>query len=112
VARRRFFSPSDIDGGGLAPASNRISVDIAIVQNTLEQSVLASVLYPSLACLAADDGFLLLPQLLTLFCIGRLAFWIGYRHGAPWRAFGFAATFYPTVFGYALLVSHWMVATS
>jgi uncharacterized membrane protein YecN with MAPEG domain len=108
VARRRFFSPADIDGGGLAPASNRISVEVAIVQNTLEQSALASVLYLSLACLTSGDEFLLIPQLLTLFCIGRLTFWLGYRHGAPWRAFGFAATFYPTVFGYALLVSHWI----
>jgi hypothetical protein len=86
VARRRFFSPSDIDGGGLSPASDRISVDIAVVQNTLEQSVLASVLYASLACVASGDDFLLIPQLLTLFCIGRLTFWLGYRHGAPWRA--------------------------
>ncbi len=108
VARRRFFSPSDIDGGGLAPASSRISVDVAIVQNTLEQSVLASILYPALACLRSGDALLLMPQLLTLFCIGRITFWLGYRHGAPWRAFGFAATFYPTVFGYALLISHWI----
>jgi hypothetical protein len=106
VARKRFFSPADIDGGGLSPASGHISVDIAIVQNTLEQSVLASILYPSLACLASGDEFLMTPQLLTLFCIGRLTFWLGYRHGAPWRAFGFATTFYPTVFGYGLLASH------
>jgi len=108
VARQRFFSPADIDGGGLAPASKRISVGIAVLQNTLEQSALASILYPSLACLVSGEGFLLIPQLLTLFCIGRLTFWLGYRHGAPWRAFGFATTFYPTVFGYAFLVSHWI----
>jgi hypothetical protein len=48
------------------------------------------------------------PPLLTLFCIGRLTFWLGYRHGAPWRAFGCATTFYPTVYGYALLVWHWI----
>ena len=90
------------------PASKRISVDIAILQNTLVQSALASILYPSLACFASGEDFLLISQLLTLFCIGRLTFWLGYRHGAPWRAFGFAVTFYPTVFGYALLVSHWI----
>jgi hypothetical protein len=38
-----------------------------------------------------------------LFCLGRLTFWIGYHVGGPWRAFGFAVTFYPTVFGYAFL---------
>jgi hypothetical protein len=103
VARGRFFSPSDIDGSGLAPASPRIGVGMAVVQNTLEQTVLAAVLYPALACLADGDAIRLIPRLLTLFYIGRLTFWLGYRHGAPWRAFGFAATFYPTLVGYAVL---------
>ncbi len=31
------------------------------------------------------------------FGVARLAFWIGYHRSAPARAFGFAATFYPTV---------------
>lgn len=103
VARKRFFSPLDIDGAGLAPASARIEVDVAVAQNTLEQVVLASVLYPALACLVRPDDAAIIPQLLGLFCLGRLAFWIGYRFGAPWRAVGFALTFYPTVFGYCLV---------
>jgi hypothetical protein len=107
VARKRFFSAADIDGGGLAPASARISVDIAVVQNTLEQALLASVLYPALACPPEGDDFFLIPRLLTLFCIGRAAFWLGYRHGAPWRAFGFSVTFYPAVIGYGVAASHW-----
>jgi|SRR5271170_2759458 len=102
VARRRFFSPADIDGSGFASASARLGIDVAVVQNTLEQAVLASVLYLALACLPHPDDAAIIPQLLTLFCLGRLTFWIGYRYGAPWRAFGFAVTFYPTVFGYFL----------
>jgi hypothetical protein len=105
VARARFFSAPDIDGMGFAPASPRLAPDIAIVQNTLEQAVLAAALYFALATLRAPDLTAMIPPLLTLFCIGRAAFWLGYRHGAPWRAFGFATTFYPTVFGYLVVAS-------
>jgi uncharacterized membrane protein YecN with MAPEG domain len=91
------------DGSGFAPASEQLRISVAIVQNTLEQAVLAAVLYLALARLGQPDEAALVPQLAALFCLGRLAFWIGYRHGAPWRAFGFAVTFYPTVVGYAIL---------
>lgn len=101
VARKRFFSPSDIDGSASPSADLRI--DVAVVQNTLEQAVLASVLYLSLASLPQEDGVSMIPPLLMLFCLGRLTFWIGYHVGGSWRAFGFATTFYPTVFGYAFL---------
>jgi len=33
-----------------------------------------------------------------MFVIGRILFAVGYAGGAPARAFGFALTFYPTVF--------------
>lgn len=42
VARARFFSPADINGSGLTEASARIRVGAAVLQNTLEQSVLAA----------------------------------------------------------------------
>jgi hypothetical protein len=103
VARKRFFSPADIDGSGIASPSADLRIDAAVVQNTLEQAVLASVLYLSLASLPQQDGVAIIPPLLTLFCLGRLTFWIGYHVGGPWRAFGFAVTFYPTVFGYAFI---------
>ena len=103
VARGRFMSPADIDGSGFAPASPQLRFSVAMVQNTLEQVVLAAVLYLALARLGRPDEAALIPQLAALFCLGRLVFWMGYRHGAPWRAFGFAVTFYPTVVGYAIL---------
>jgi hypothetical protein len=104
IARKRFFSPADIDGAGFAPASERIRNDLAVLQNTLEQALLASVLYPALASLPLQRDVMIIPQLVLLFSLGRLAFWIGYRFGAGYRALGFALTFYPTVYGYALLV--------
>jgi hypothetical protein len=105
VARLRFASAVDIDGSGLTASSSRISPSIAILQNTLEQAVLAAVLYLALACLPGPHGIGFIPKFLVLFCIGRCAFWIVYRFGAAGRAFGFAATFYPTVFGYGVVLA-------
>jgi hypothetical protein len=74
VARARFFSAPDIDGMGFSPASPRLAVDVAIVQNTLEQCVLAAALYFALATLRAPDLTGTITPLLTLFCVGRASF--------------------------------------
>ena len=39
----------------------------------------------------------LIPLLVGLFLIGRVAFWWGYLRSPPARAFGFGTTFYSTV---------------
>ena len=102
VACLRFFSPADIDGGGLAGASPKIHVGRAVLQNTLEQVVLAAGAHLALAATARGAVMVLVVPLVVLFCVGRLAFWLGYGRGAAHRAFGFAVTFYPTVFIYVL----------
>ena len=102
VANLRFFSPADIHGGGLTGASDQIRVPLAILQNTLEQCVLAVGAHLALAALLRDEEMHLIPLLVALFGIGRLAFWLGYEGGAGRRAFGFATTFYPTAGAYLL----------
>ena len=102
VANARFFSPGDIAGGGLAEASAPLKVPLAILQNTLEQVVLAVGAHLALASLLEGAEMALIPLLAGLFCIGRAAFWLGYGGGAASRAFGFGTTFYPTVAAYAL----------
>jgi hypothetical protein len=97
LARHRFFSPGDIDGS-LGTESRRARVSQSLVQNTLEQTVLAVIAY---------GGWLLIPNptlpdaqvwvAVGCFSVGRLLFFLGYERGAPFRAFGFALTFYPTV---------------
>jgi hypothetical protein len=104
VARGRFLSAADIRGSGFAAPSPRIAVDIAIVQNTLEQAVLALGAHLALASQLAPREMSLMPYLVALFCLGRACFWLGYRGGAGSRAFGFATTFYPTVFAYGLAI--------
>jgi hypothetical protein len=95
VARLRFFSGEDIDGSGMTQATESVRIGNAIVQNTLEQAVLAIAAHMAIAAVLPGST-LLVVALVVLFCIGRACFWVGYRKGASGRAFGFALTFYPT----------------
>lgn len=96
VARLRFFSFDDIAGSKAGPGSKPVQDAVAILQNTLEQCVLAVPTHLAFATIA-DHPTSVLMTLTALFCAGRAMFWIGYRHGAHGRALGFALTFYPTV---------------
>lgn len=107
VANGRFHWSADSRGAGYAPPSSRLAPRVAILQNTLEQCVLAVGAHLALAVVLRGEELRLLPLLVALFAIGRAAFWIGYRGGAPGRAFGFATTFYPTVAGYLLAI--WLI---
>ncbi len=102
VARGRFFSAADIGGSGFSEAGPRIAVSSAVLQNTLEQALFAVVTHLVLASLLRGREMIVVPLLVGLFCAGRLAFWLGYKHGAGGRAFGFGLTFYPSVLALGL----------
>ncbi|WP_299818048.1 MAPEG family protein [uncultured Roseibium sp.] len=97
LARHRFFTPADIDGSGLTAGTDKAKILQAVLQNTLEQTVLAALVYGSFAALAPSQWLGALPVAALLFFCGRALFWHGYVHGAGSRAFGFALTFYSTV---------------
>lgn len=97
LARHRFASPADIDGGGLTagtPAARRLQ---ATLQNTLEQVVLAVGTHLVWAATMPRRWQAAVPAAALLFAAGRLLFWRGYARGAAARALGFALTFYPSV---------------
>lgn len=96
VARLRFFSEQDIAGSSTETSTVEVRRAGAILQNTLEQVVLAVTAHMIVAA-SFPHARTLIVTLACLFAIGRLLFWIGYRHGARARAFGFALTFYPSV---------------
>jgi len=97
LARHRFFAPDDIDAA-LAPGSAGARVLQSLIQNTLEQLVLAVIAY---------GAWLLIPRptlpaaavwaAAGCFSLGRVLFFAGYGRGAAFRALGFALTLYPTV---------------
>ena len=104
LARQRFFNPEDIDGGGLTAGSAQSKVLQSVLQNTLEQAVLAVFVHVAWAAIMPLERMAVLPMAAILFTIGRLFFWCGYHRGAAGRALGFGLTFYPTVLLFGLLI--------
>ena len=96
VANHRFASPEDIDGSGLTAGTDRVLLLRAILQNTLEQSVLALAAYVIWAIVMPHSWLRAIPGAALLFVTGRILFARGYQRGAPGRATGFGLTAYPT----------------
>lgn len=97
LARHRFLTPEDIDGSGLTTGTETAKIYQAVLQNTLEQTVLACLVYLAFAILAPLSFLGALPAAVVLFWCGRALFWHGYAKGAASRALGFALTFHSTV---------------
>ena len=94
TALRRFFDDAMIDNTALSGAGE---IDRHVLVNTVEQLVLALCIWPAAAVLLGADGPGVILTLGLGFALARLAFWWG-CHRAPFlQAFGFAASFYPTV---------------
>jgi hypothetical protein len=104
VGLGRGRSAVDIGGAAFAPPSPAIAVQVAFLQNTLEQAVIAAGAHLALATLLDGAALALIVAAIALFGLGRLTFLIGYSGGAGGRAFGMAATFLPTGAGYALAI--------
>ncbi len=96
LAQRRFFDDAIIDGQPFAPGS-AAEIDQRVLTNTTEQLVLALCIWPAAAVLLAGNGPGVIVVLGFNFAVTRLLFWGGYHLSPPLRAFGFAASFYPTV---------------
>lgn len=109
IARKRFFHTDVIGGAAYDKPGSEVAVDKAVLQNTLEQTVLAVVAYNGLAAIAPGLGPILLPALVSLFLLGRILFIHGYSKGAGGRSLGFALTFYPTLAAYAIFVVAFVV---
>ena len=109
LAKHRFFSPEDIDGGGLTHGTDKANILQSILQNTLEQTLLATLVYLIWSVIMPATWLSVVPIASLCFGIGRLLFTIGYAHGASSRALGFALTFYSsnvmliTIIGYLIV---------
>mgnify|MGYP001252257655 CR=1 FL=1 len=97
LAGHRFFTPEDIDGGGLTAGTGRARLLQTLLQNTLEQCVLAFGVYCAWAVLMPSAWLSVVPMAALAFVAGRLLFFMGYQKGAPSRAFGFTLSFYPSL---------------
>lgn len=106
MARLRFFSQEDIQGHGISHSSKKAKIITAIIENTSEQTLLASCAYILCALNMPGSYLSILPCVATLFFIGRILFYFCYKYGAGARAVGFAITFYPTVITIFLTLIH------
>ena len=97
LGNHRFMTPEDIDGSGLTTGSDKARVLQALLQNTLEQTVLAVVVHLIWAATMPVSWISGVLAGAILFSTGRILFIRGYAGGAPSRALGFALTFYPSI---------------
>jgi MAPEG family len=96
VGNHRFYSPEDIDGSGLTRGTLQIQILRAVLQNTLEQTVLAIAAYMIWAVVMPRNWLWSIAMAALFFVAGRLLFARGYIRGAAGRAMGFGLTAYPT----------------
>ncbi len=108
LAARRFFDDTLIDGEPYAPGSSA-DIDDRVLRNTVEQLVLALAIWPAAGHLLVENGPGVVLCLGLGFALARIAFWIGYHVSPPLRAFGFAATFYPTPLAFGWAVLWWLL---
>ncbi len=104
-ALRRFFDDNTIEGEAFLPGSGA-DIDQRVLSNTTEQLMLALVLWPFVALTL---GALVVLFMGVGFGVARLAFWFGYHVSPALKAFGFAATFYPTVLATLVSVFKWAI---
>jgi uncharacterized membrane protein YecN with MAPEG domain len=97
LAKHRFFTPADIDGGGLSKGTERAMVLQSLLQNTLEQFCIAWAVYSAWSVIMPARTLSVILFAAIAFGVGRVLFFAGYRKGAPARALGFTLTFYPAV---------------
>ena len=107
LAARRFFDADLIDGQSPPPGC-RADIDQRVLKNTLEQAVLAICLWTPITFLLPSTGLSITVCLSVNFLFARILFWVGYHISPPLRAFGFAATFYPTVLTLLWAIIWWL----
>lgn len=93
-----------IDGAPPVQGSGA-EIDQRVLTNSVEQLVLALLVWPFIGY---SLGGVLVIALGIGLAVARVLFWIGYHFSPPLRAFGFAASFYPTLFGAFWAVWIWI----
>lgn len=95
VGLHRFLGNDALEGGAFK--GEHAAINQRVLINTTEQLVLGLAIWPSAAVHLGDRGPGILLAMSLSFVVARLFFWAGYHIKPAMRAFGFAATFYPTV---------------
>jgi hypothetical protein len=100
----RLFDTPRAEDPLLGAESQRFKINQRVLTNTVEQCAAFSPLVLALAVRPPPAQQKLLPIAVTIWCAGRMMFWIGYHVRPHWRAPGFDWTFYTTA-----LLAGWYV---
>jgi len=91
-------------GSADAAPGARLALPAAVLQNSLEQTVLAVSAHLVLATVLRGEEMILLPVLVPLYLVGRGFFALGYAQGAAAPAFGMALTGASTIAAFGIAV--------
>lgn len=105
VSSGRFRVPADRRGAAYGEPTPDLAVRIAILQNTLEQTVLLIGALLILAAVLRGPELVLIPLSVTLYLVGRVAFDLNYSKGAVARSFGMALTAGPIICGFLIAIT-------
>jgi len=74
LAKHRFFTPEDIDGGGFSDDSEQARSLQSLLQNTLEQFCIAASIYLAWAVVMPGWALSVIPLSAIAFSVGRVLF--------------------------------------
>ncbi len=112
LAKYRFFHAEDIDGSGLTEGSEKAKLLQSLLQNTLEQWIIALSVYVMWCMLMPAKWLSSVLLCSVLFAVGRLLFFAGYSKGAAHRAIGFTLCFYASILLWLALLADLIVRLS
>ncbi|WOT05825.1 MAPEG family protein [Shewanella youngdeokensis] len=98
VGAQRYGNPSE-NPVDVVASSNSMEIDLRVLSNTHEQLVIFTLNTLALSVLLPYTYLSLLPIYSALFVVGRILFWVAYKHNVLWRAPGFAMGIMPAVVG-------------
>lgn len=102
----RLFDTARAEDPRLGAESERFKINQRVLTNTVEQSWIFVPLVLALSPRLAPGQLKLLPIAVSVWCLGRVMFWVGYHVAPHWRAPGFDWTFNTTC-----LLAGWFVYT-
>ena len=105
VASQRFREPADRRGAAYGEPTQELAVRAAILQNSLEQTVLVVGAHLILATVLRGREMYIIPLLVVLYLVGRIAFAMGYTKGAAVRSFGMSLTGATAIAGYGIALA-------
>ena len=90
--------------------SKAVEINGRVADNTLQQNFVFFVATMALTTFLTAQNIQIIPALVTVYILARIAFWIGYRIHPLYRAAGMAATSYMNL-GILLSVLYFLIYT-